>query len=447
MGRILWFPKAAFVVEKIVTAAPVEGKSFGYYRITKGGKGKCTFGLFDDEDDTLSCEMGVFASEKEAKNAINTLREKGKGVKAENRVSGEKDILPAPKFVLDVDAKGVYRYFFFDEEGGILLQSVQYLNERRCLQDLKKALRAVTTERIVNANGVVEEKPIVKAPAEEKKEEGVSLKENFEVAKATVSHSNINKSYIADYLRLKYGANVVCNLRGNETKTGLPLADTHYVAGEDGKCFVYVYEVGATTMLLVKVNEEYGEALKGKHPIVKRSAFPKAPNAWYSVIVDDSFAPEEVEAVLDEAYAQNGGKAGQEGVSLKDSLAEAKATVVRVERHKAGIVAHLTNKFGSAVEVNTRGNKTRTGLPLADTHYAVKGDEKACFVYVYEVGALMLLARLPEDYAEELIKKHPAVKRSAFPKAPNPWYSVILDDSYTDDEVDELLKVAYQTVL
>ena len=84
-----------------------------------------------------------------------------------------------------------------------------------------------------------------------------------------------------------------------------------------------------------------------------------------------------------------------------------------------------------AVEVNTRGNETKTGLPLADTHYAVKGEDKACFVYVYEVPTVMMLVRLPEDYAAALLKKHSGVKRSAFPKAKFAWYSVILDDTFS----------------
>jgi len=56
-------------------------------------------------------------------------------------------------------------------------------------------------------------------------------------------------------------------------------------------------------MLLVKVNDEYGQALADAHATVRKSAFPKAKDSWYSVIVDDSFTKEEVEAILADAYA------------------------------------------------------------------------------------------------------------------------------------------------
>ena len=59
----------------------------------------------------------------------------------------------------------------------------------------------------------------------------------------------------------------------------------------------------------------------------------------------------------------------------------------------------------------------------------------------------MLLIRLPDDYAAQLMKKHPAVNHSAFPKAPNAWYSVILDDNFSDEEVNEILKIGHDTVL
>ncbi|MCR4726327.1 MAG: SUR7/PalI family protein [Clostridia bacterium] len=492
-------------VKEVKKTEKVE-KETGYYRITEDGAGKCTFVLFDDEGDHLSKEMGVFATEKEARDAIAVLRKVGKSALVENRVGDLEDSLPEPKFVLDVTNKGVYRYTLFGEGGEILLQSVQYLNEKRCVIDLKKTLVCIAAEEIRVAEGeakndVIEEveefveepvatvaeevaeeivddeaeeaieefedeliaeedleedaeafaedaEEVTEEELEEHEEDTVSLKENLAIAKATVSHSKVHKQYVADYLKGKYDDGVELNRRENETKTGLPLADTHYAVRENHKnvCFVYVYEVGETTMLLVKLDEKYGNALAEKHELVKRSAFPKAKHAWYSVIVDDTFPESEIQSILDEAYGYCGGKR-KEGLSLKESLAAAKATVTKVERTKKGIAGYLAADYGDAVELNCRGNRTRTGLPLADTHYAINGDKKACFVYVYEVGAVVLLIRLPEDYAEKLAKTHPTVKRSAFPKAPNPWYSVILDDSFPDDAVDKVLRAAHDAVL
>ena len=147
------------VVEAIPTQEG-ENRNVGFYRITKGENGKCTFALLYEEGDNLSKEMGVFASEKDAARKINILREKGKGAKAENRVKQTDVDLPAPKFVLDLNAVGEYRYSFLDEDGNVLLQSVSYLNEKRCLKDLKKALVCLTTENVYVDEGKLSEDKI-----------------------------------------------------------------------------------------------------------------------------------------------------------------------------------------------------------------------------------------------------------------------------------------------
>ena len=474
-------PKDPDVIE---AATPVEGAVRGTYHIIKDSAGKCAFVLYCGDGDNLSKEMGPFASEKAAYLAIKALREKGEGAKVENRVRGG-ECLPAPKFVLEKDAAGVYRYSFLGEKGDVLLQSVQYLNEKRCVQDLKKALLAIMTEEIVVEDGdvkgdvieAVEETPVEETAEEvieevaaddvadveeessltegetsaneevETKNEGFSLKENIALARSTVSHNAVNKQYIADYLRLKYASNVECNMRGNVTKTGLPLADTHYAVSEEGKkCFVYVYEVEGTTMLLVKMGDEYGKALTEKHQIVKRSAFPKSKLPWYSVIIDDSFTPEEIEKILDDAYLMNGGKpATDEGLSLKESLAMAKAAATKIHRSKKGIADYLTEEYGDKVGINARGNRTKTGLPLADTHYAVSETGKRCFAYVYETdSALLLLLRLSESCVENARVKGHKIMRSAFPKAKVAWYSVVLDAGYSAEDIRALLNDAYE---
>ena len=93
------------------------------------------------------------------------------------------------------------------------------------------------------------------------------------------------------------------------------------------------------------------------------------------------------------------------------------------------------------MERNERINYTSTGLPLADTHYVVgENGSKKCFVYVYEtVGAMMFLIKADEEFANRLKKAHSKVNASAFPKSKDPGYSVILDDSFSDDEVMQIL--------
>ena len=339
-----------FGVVEAIPAQEGENRNVGFYRITKGENGKCTFALLYGEGDNLSKEMGVFASEKDAARKINILREKGKGAKVEKRVKQTDVDLPAPKFVLDLNAVGEYRYSFLDEDGNVLLQSVSYLNEKRCLKDLKKALVCLTTENVNVDEGKLSEDEIeavvptkgfadgekvkgaeasvqsskdvsaevVEDPASEFESrntvepaaDGTSLKENIAFARTASSNGKIGKQYVAEYLEGKYGKGVRLNRRGNETKTKLPLADTHYVVkeGDKNSCFIYVYEIEGTLMLLVKVNDEYGKTLAEKHPNVKKSAFPKSEFSWYSVIVDDDFTEKDLASILDATYVMNGGE-------------------------------------------------------------------------------------------------------------------------------------------
>ena len=95
-------------------------------------------------------------------------------------------------------------------------------------------------------------------------EEGVGLKESLAIASHAHRTEKVSKAYIANYLRSVYPGNVELNERVNETTTGLPLADTHYVKDKKGKktCFVYVYETEGAMMLLLKTKDPLGKEMK-----------------------------------------------------------------------------------------------------------------------------------------------------------------------------------------
>ena len=115
---------------------------------------------------------------------------------------------------------------------------MQYLNEKRCLEDLKKTLNAVFTEEIVVQNGELKE-DVIEEVEETPVEEVVE-----------------------------------------ETKTGRPLADTHYAVSKEGKkCFVYVYETEGTLVLLLRLTDEYAESVRAAGKKIMRSAFPKSKDA------------------------------------------------------------------------------------------------------------------------------------------------------------------------
>ena len=281
-----------------------------------------------------------------------------------------------------------------------------------------------------------------KAEAEEKarrEAEALSLKESIAIAKATASSHKFTKKYVAEYLGTK--KNVEVNTRENYTSTGLPLADTHYVT-RDGKkyCFTYVYETEGSIIVLAKMDESYANELKKALKQVNLSAFPKQKDTWYSLIIDDTYSKEEFEGILDTLIGE---EKKDEVMSLKESIALAKATTSSHKFTKAYVCEYLRTK--NNVEVNTRENYTKTGLPLADTHYVIKGDKKVCFAYVYETeGSIILLAKMDSEYANTLKPNHKQVNLSAFPKQKDTWYSLIIDDTYTKEEfesiIDDLIK-------
>ena len=138
--------------------------------------------------------------------------------------------------------------------------------------------------------------------------EGMTLKESIAIAAAQKSNEEIGKKFVADYLVKTYGDKVEVNRRANKISTGrLPLADTHYVVGEKKACFIYVYETDeGGVMFLIKAPKEYAENLQKSHEKVFKSAFPKAKNSWYTVIVDETYAAADVEKMLDELVKING---------------------------------------------------------------------------------------------------------------------------------------------
>ena len=59
---------------------------------------------------------------------------------------------------------------------------------------------------------------------------------------------------------------------------------------------------------------------------------------------------------------------------------------------------------------------------------------------MYETdAAVVLLLRLTEEYVESIRKSGHRIIRSAFPKSNDPWYSIIVDNSYSEEDIQEIL--------
>ena len=355
-------------------------------------------------------------------------------------------------FILALIICCAFTYFFLKDKGFIdkwIKQCKEYLDKKKVKDEVKdepqpkveeqkedsKAEEAVAkTEAEAEAEYESEkDDTLEEIEAKEKAHEALTLKDSLVLAKATTSSHKFTKKYVADYLRTKDIVEV--NERENYTRTGLPLADTHYVDGKEGKkCFVYVYETEGSIILLAKMDSKYAEKLQEKHSQINLSAFPKQKNTWYSLIIDDTYTKEEFEGILDELIGEVKEDAG---MSLKESIALAKASTSH-SFSKKYVCDYLKDKPN--VEVNTRENYTKTGLPLADTHYVEKDGKKICFAYIYEIeGSIILLGKMKSKCANALKKKHPNVTLSAFPKQADTWYSLIIDDTYTKEDFDKII--------
>ena len=133
--------------------------------------------------------------------------------------------------------------------------------------------------------------------------------------------------------------------------------------------------------------------------------------------------------------------------SLKEIFALAKGADGNNGLDKKRIAAHIKEKFGKRAEVNERENFTSTGLPLADTHFVVKDGKRKCFLYVYEVGAALILLNTSEENGEELGKRHKNVVKSAFPKSKDSWYAVVMDGTIREEEALAIIDKAAEESL
>ena len=148
--------------------------------------------------------------------------------------------------------------------------------------------------------------------------------------------------------------------------------------------------------------------------------------------------PEEPKETIEEKH---------EPMALKESIAAARMAGYTAFNKKF-FGEYLKQKYGENVEVNERENKTSTGLPLADTYFALDGSARKCFVYAYEIdGSTLLLCNADSEFEENVKERHENINLSAFPKSKDEWYSLPIDDTYTGDELKGILDYCYAHAL
>lgn len=175
---------------------------------------------------------------------------------------------------------------------------------------------------------------------------------------------------------------------------------------------------------------------------------PPVENDEVQEIEEDEPAEEEVVAAVpcEEAAVEVVEPEEETEATLKESFSIMDALVSQSTVTKASVYEFLEKKYGDKVVLNRRPNRTKNDrLPMADTHFAIVGGKKVCFVYVYQnaVGGVLLLVKTNKEHYKMIAAKHAGVKRSAFPRR-GEWYSIIVDDTYTSEEIFKILSDAYE---
>ena len=228
---------------------------------------------------------------------------------------------------------------------------------------------------------------------------------------------------------------------------------------QDGKYSFVMSLTIDTEIVKSETFNEYEQCKKTMQSAVSAVLSDKIYFAEREVLADSQFiaindvsetapvAGEEI-AVTAEPVTESTPVAQAEQITLKDSLELAAKSTRKEKITKKYIADYLKNKFGQGVETNCRANSIKSGkLPLADTHYVLGRNDTVCFAFVYEVNeTVMLLLKVSKALGNKFAKGHTNVRPSAFPRSKENWYSVIIDDSFTNDEVEKILEESYLQV-
>ena len=223
------------------------------------------------------------------------------------------------------------------------------------------------------------------------------------------------------------------------------------LVNKDGKYSFTMSLINETIIIKSETFDEYEQCKKTMETAISAVRSEKIYFAERETLSDEQFdyqgiaekpaetaqkAEEEVVATTDNGVEKTG------GITLNDGL-EIAANITRKETiTKKYIADYLDSKFGTEVETNCRANYIKSGkLPLADTHYVLVGEKKSCFAFIYEINnTVMMLLKVPAKLGNKFAKGHSTVQKSTFPKSKDSWYSVIVDDSFTNEDVEKILE-------
>ena len=226
------------------------------------------------------------------------------------------------------------------------------------------------------------------------------------------------------------------------------------LVNKDGKYSFTMSLIDETVIIKSETFDDYEQCKKTMDSAISAVRSEKLFFAENEVLSDGQFdgmplkeetaeqpvqAAEEIVATSDINESDNAVKTGE--ITLKDGLEIAAKTVRQEAITKKYIADYLKAKFGADVETNCRANYIKSGkLPLADTHYVLNGKNKTCFAFIYEVNnTVMMLLKVSDVMGKKFAKGHKTVHTSSFPKSKNKWYSIIVDDTFTNENVESII--------
>ena len=308
----------------------VEGvkKDIGCYVIFPTTDNNFVFGLHNKKNELLALSKYKYKTIDQTKEAISILQLSGGNCEFEDLTQNWTIDAKHPKFKMYLK-KQKYFFEFAAREDLTLLKSDAIDDAAVCLKMVKDARMCITSRIIYFATSKKDIKIGKKHPfylPEQKDAEKTAnvdeeiddineddlknaktLAESLKEIENVKSSNNVNKQTLYEYLNGKYESKVILNRRENQTKTGLPLADTYYTyLAQKPKnkkvCFAYVYENNGACLILAKLNSAYAKSLIKKKKSIASSKFPKTKqNDWYSIIVDDTFTEDEIHVILENA--------------------------------------------------------------------------------------------------------------------------------------------------
>jgi predicted DNA-binding protein (MmcQ/YjbR family) len=227
--------------------------------------------------------------------------------------------------------------------------------------------------------------------------------------------------------------------------------------------FGMMYEKEEVIKFIARMDDAIAAKLMKDHTGIKTALFPKGTN-WYDVIIDSSYvSKDEVYAILDSSYdfvlnryyekeAEKSFKtdvpSAQEDENKLQVTADANVEVVdkdyttAISEHQAALLKYKET-VGSPFAINramliefVRASSPETAIVEHDKFYmpvSLKSSHRT-YAMIYErFGEIRMVVRISDDFARELLVRHPLITKAKFPNA-RYWYSILVDGSFEKPE-------------